>query len=385
MTARRRRIVFCAFQLPNRSDGGLESSTRIFEALAGYYEWTLVTTRETTFTARWRAGGARVIVTPFAEDAARLAKVIDYARWGARILAAAWAARADCIHANDIRAFNAASLPARLLRLPLLQTVRDTKGEGQIYGRQWYRAVRQCRRIVTLSSEMGRIIAGATGASQEKLRTINSIVDLSRFRPASKEERASLRAMLGVAPQEFAIGCIGAIREKKNQLALIERTLPQLFADVPAARLHLFGDFHPDTDPYGARCAAAAKGAGLSGRVLFHGHVPDAAMFLKALDAIVIGANHEGLARAMIEGMACGIPVVSFSVCSAQEMLDDTGAGRVVPLGDHGALTAVLAELAADPRARVEMGRRGRATAERLFNVERIRASYMELYNDVCA
>jgi len=375
------RILLAAFQVESHSNGGLESATSIFEALAGRYDWTLVTTRETIFTARWRAGGARVIVTPFEEGDARAARAINYARWGARILAAAVFTRADCIHANDTRAYKAASVPARLLQLPLLLTVRDTKAEDETYGRHWREAARQCRRIVTLSDEMGRIIAQKTGASPTKLCTINSIVDLARFAPPSEEERAASRAMLGMAPEEFAIGCIGAIRDKKNQLKLIELTLPLLVAAIPVVRLHFFGDFRPGADAYSARCTKAVQQLGMQKNVVFHGHMNDMAIRLKALDAIVIGARNEGLARAMIEGMACGVPVVSFSVCSAREMLDDTAAGEVVLNGDHMALAEALIRLAADPKRSAEMGRRGRATAERLFNADRIRAGYKQLYD----
>lgn len=379
----RRHIVLCAYQLPNESDGGLESATRIFEALAREYDWTFVTTRETRFTERWRAGGARVIVSAFDTQAPRPIQVIQYARWATRILVAAISARADCIHVNDTRAFKAAALSAQLLRLPLLLTVRDTKAQGETYGNHWRQAARQCDRIITLSDEMGGVIADAVGGQRARLRTVHSIVDLARFVPPSESERAECRAALGIAPEEFAIGCIGAIRDKKNQLELIERTGPKLFAAAPTARFHFFGDFHPQEDVYAARCADTVERLGLSERVVFHGHLPDMPQQLKALDAIVIGARNEGLARAMIEGMACGIPVVSFAVCSAQEMLGESGAGRVVRSGDHTALASALVDVAGDSAARVEMGRRGRATAERLFNAERIRARYCEIYDEL--
>lgn len=383
MSEPRRRILFSAFQLPNQSDGGLESATRIFEALARDHDWTLVTTRETAFTERWRAGGARVVVSPFEGSASDAARGLGYARWAGHIFSAARTGRADLIHVNDTRAFIAASLPARLLRLPLVLTVRDTKVQGEPYGRHWRRAARLCARIVTLSDEMGRIIAEKTGAPPERLCTINSIVDLVRFAPPAEEERAAGREALGIAAGEFAVGCIGAVREKKNQLELIERTLPPLLAAYPAARLHLFGDFQPGKDAYAASCAAAASAAGVAGRVTFHGHLPDMAEPLKALDAITIGARHEGLARAMIEGMACGVPVVSFAVCSAREMLEDTGAGVVVPQGDHAGLAAALARLAADPGERARMGHNGREIAERRFYMARIRAEYTKLYDDI--
>jgi glycosyltransferase involved in cell wall biosynthesis len=372
-----------AFQLPHRSDGGLESATRIFEALSDDYEWSFVTTRETEFTDRWRTGGARVILSPFSENLSRPMQMLNYARWASRIFAAAVSTRADCIHANDIRAYNAASLPVHLLRLPLLLTVRGTKATGGPYGRHWRRAARQCHRIDTLSDEMARIIADATGGPQEKIRTINSIVDLAEFTPPSAEERAAARHSLGIGQREFAIGGIGAIRDIKNQLELIEKTLPTLFTTNSSARLHLFGDYRPGVDPYAKRCTESVQRLGMQQRVVFHGHTNDIAQRLKALDAIVISAREEGLARAMIEGMACGIPVVSFSVCSAAEMLGDSGAGVVVSKGDYKGLIDALARLASDPDLRFQMGRRGRAFAEQRFGMEKIRTEYRKLYDEI--
>jgi glycosyltransferase involved in cell wall biosynthesis len=379
----RRSIIFAAFQTDKLSNGGLESATRIFEALADRYNWTFITTRETAFTARWRKGGAQTIVTPFQESTSRLAETLSYARWAAKILAAARAKRADCIHANDIRAFTAASLPARVLRLPVLLTVRDTKAEGEVYGRHWRRAALQCQRIVTLSDEMKSVIAERTGASLDKVRTINSIVDLERFAPSSGRARASCRSALAIAQHEFAVGCAGAVCDKKNQVELIEKMLPLLIAGCPDTRVHFFGDFSPKSDPYAARCASAVERLGMQQRVVFHGHTSNMAETLKVLDAVVIGSRREGLARAMIEGMACGLPVVSFSVCSAREMLDDTGAGQVVPIGDYIALAKALIRLAADPQGRAEIGRRGRLAAEQRFDAQRIRGRYVSLYDEI--
>jgi glycosyltransferase involved in cell wall biosynthesis len=188
---------------------------------------------------------------------------------------------------------------------------------------------------------------------------------------------------LGIGEDEYAIGCIGAIRDKKNQLELIQRTAPALANLLPNMRLHFFGDFAPDSDPYAQRCLASVRDLGLESQVVFHGHTADIAEATRVLDCIVIGARHEGLARCMIEGMACGIPVVSFAVCSAREMLVDTGAGRVVTLGDHIGLVEALADVARDRPERTLMGHRGRTAAQVLFDVNRIRASYQALYDEV--
>ena len=191
--------------MDQQSNGGMESATRIFEALADRYAWTFVTTRETHFNARWRSGGARVIVAPFDEHTNRLQRAKSYLNWSSTIFRCVASTGVDVIHANDTRAFNAASLPARLFRKPLLMTVRDTKGDGEAYGQVWRRAARQCRTIVTLSTEMGAVMAENIGAPPSKIRTINSIVDLVRFAPPSADERRTARAALGIAEEEFAI------------------------------------------------------------------------------------------------------------------------------------------------------------------------------------
>ena len=361
----------------------MESSTRIFEALSDRYDWTFVTTRETHFNPRWRDSGAQVAVCPFDEQADRLRRGAAYLAWSSSIFRCIASRGIDLIHANDTRAFNAASLPALLLRKPLVMTVRDTKGAGEPYGRVWRQAARQCRNIITLSSEMGEVMAENIGAAPSKLRTINSIVDLVRFAPPTPDGRRAARAALGIAEGEFAIGCIGVIRDKKNQRELIERALPEVVAQAPSSRIHFFGDFKPERDRYTAECAAAVSRMGLSNNVVFHGHLSDMAGTIKALDAIVIGARHEGLARAMIEGMACAVPVVSFAVCSAREMLAATGSGIVVPMGDYGGLAAALVRLALEPEMRTAIGIRGRRTAEERFNMQRISNDYLALYEEV--
>ncbi len=376
------RILFVASQTGSQSDGGLESATRIFEHLADRYEWNFVTTHDTSFTDRWRSRGARVQVVEFDERAGKGKKVGRFAVWGARVLGHALARRPGVIHANDPRAFQAASLAATVVRRPILMTVRDTKPDGAPVGAQWHEAARRCRTIVTLSDGMGEFMRLQTGVPSDRLRTIHSIVDLERFRPPTTTERAAERGRLGIADGQFSVGCVGVIREKKNQLELLSRMLPPLLRQAPRAHLHFFGDYEPGTDTYARRFSATLDELGLHHAVTMHGHRSGMARIYMALDAVVIGSRNEGLARCMIEAMATGIPVVSFDVCSAGEMLEATGAGVVVRQGDHIGLADALAGLAVRPDIRRDMGVCGRAVAESRFDADQIVAAYRALYDE---
>lgn len=374
-------IVFVASQNGNSSDGGIESATRIFEALVANYRWCLVTTHDTHFLARWRERGAHVSIAALDYGDKGLMLLRGYVGWSSRILIAALLEKPSVIHANDTRALKAAAPVARLLRLPLLLTVRDTKAPGEPYPSHWRQATRICRRIVTLSDEMGDILSAQIGAPRELFYTINSIVDLDQFSPPSTKQRENLRLQLGIGEMEFAVAVIGTIRDKKNQLELIKCTLPELFKKLPCARVHFLGDFSPNSNSYSARCASAA--AVLNGRAVFHGHQENIADWCKAVDCIVIGSRHEGLARAMIEGMACGVPIVSFDVCSAREMLTESGAGVVLSQGDYSGLTDVLIGLAHNTALRSDMGIRGRIVAESRFNAVRIAAAWRSVYTAI--
>lgn len=303
-----------------------------------------------------------------------------YANWSLKILSESFRRRPSVLHANDTRAFKATEPVARLLQLPVLLTVRDTKAPGESYSRHWRRAARVCHKIVVLSDEMGDILAQEIGAPRELFYTINSIVDLRSFTASSKEERAQIRMRLGIEHDEFAVAVAGAIRNKKNQLELIQKGLPPIIKGVQQARIHFLGDFNPKKDEYSRQCLAASTALG--GQVVFHGYQENMADWYRAVDCILIGSRHEGLARAMIEGMACGVPIVSFDVCSAREMLAENGAGYVVPQGDYDGLARSVMEIARKPARRIEMGRRGRAVAEARFNSQQIAGAWDSLYRE---
>ena len=245
------RILFGAYQTRHLSNGGMESATRIFEGLRDRFDWRLLTTREMPRTQRWREGGAKVAVTPFDEEGSKWARRFAGLRWNAAFARAEKSFRPDIVHLNDIQSYQAyafAHLPGG--KPPLVFTLRDTTPPGQPYSPIWSKLAKDAERIVVLSEEMGAELTRKLPAAAGKIEVINSIVDLQNFTPPSDEERVSARRRLGIGEHEFAIGCIGAIREKKGQLAFVQDALPSILTDHPDAKLHFIGDAGDTTDPY---------------------------------------------------------------------------------------------------------------------------------------
>lgn len=80
------------------------------------------------------------------------------------------------------------------------------------------------------------------------------------------------------------------------------------------------------------------KERGLENVFHFHGFVEDMRVWCQALDLAILVSRREGLARAMIEPLAYGIPVVAFDITSTREILEQHACGIVVPRGDYAHL-----------------------------------------------
>lgn len=365
-------ILFAAYQVDRVSNGGMESATRIFEALADDFRWTLITNRYTPRTERWRAGGARIVQFNLEGNELWPLRKARMALSSCRSLTLGQGV--DILHGNDIRGLQILAPLAQLSDKPFIFTLRDTKPECERYSPSWHLVARKLDALVTLSDDMSARVGERLPVPARLRHTINSIVDLEEFRPAV--DRSALRAHLGIKPDEVALGMVAGIFDKKRQLNVITDVMPAL-ADLPL-RLHLIGDFNPDTNAYARACAKAAEG--LPDRVVFHGFRRNVADWLAALDILVVASVREGLARCMIEAMACGTPVVSVDVSSAREMLETTGAGLVTQNDNWPAMSAAIRLLASNCSLRETMGNAGRQVAEARFSAVQVADQWRKLY-----
>jgi glycosyltransferase involved in cell wall biosynthesis len=368
-------ILFAAYQVARGSNGGMESATRIFEALSSDFNWTLMTNRETPRTARWRVGGAKIVSFPLNESSSKIARAPQLGLAAFKALFQ----KADVLHGNDIRCAQILLPAAKLAGTGFALTVRDTKAESDAYGSHWQRIANNLDVLVSLSNEMDRRLAMRLPISSSRRKIIGSIVDPKTFCRPSDSDKALLRAKLGIAEDECAVGMVAGVFEKKRQKEVIRDVLPTL-SDLDL-RLHIIGDFDPETDKYAQECLEIAIAKGLRNRVVFHGFRSDVADWLAALDIVLVASRREGLARCMIEAMSCGTPVVSVDVCSAKETLESTGAGIVVGSDDFSGLAQAIRSLCADADRRELMGRLGRQVVISRFSEENVAADWRALYS----
>ncbi len=86
---------------------------------------------------------------------------------------------------------------------------------------------------------------------------------------------------------------------------------------------------------------------------------------------------------ALLEAMACGTPVISTGVGGIPDMLDDGGAGVLVPYGDPRALGEAVFALLADPQRREQLAGRARTRCEERYDARRQFARLAALLREI--
>ena len=101
------------------------------------------------------------------------------------------------------------------------------------------------------------------------------------------------------------------------------------------------------------------------------------------MDLLVVPSVNEGMANAVLEGMACGVPVLAHRICGNSEMITHGTDGFVADLDTAGKLHAQLEQIVAEaPRLRT-IGAAARRTAVERFSLMNMVQDYARLYREL--
>ena len=179
--------------------------------------------------------------------------------------------------------------------------------------------------------------------------------------------------------QALRVLCVGRLVHLKGQ-SLLVRAIAELSSRGVDARLTLVGD-----GPRRAALDELARNLGVADRVHLAGSVGQDVIRDRYSDADVfcLPSFAEGLPVVLMEAMALELPVVTTPIAGVRELVEDGVSGRLVAPGELEPLVEALAELAADPQRRAEMGRAGRRRVLADYDVARSAAQMESLLADV--
>jgi glycosyltransferase involved in cell wall biosynthesis len=200
-----------------------------------------------------------------------------------------------------------------------------------------------------------------------KLVTANSegtVNSLSRLVPRHK---------LRLLPNPVTLPNLPDYRVRQNRFVSASRFEPHKAIDViirafgkavrscPDWELHLLGDGSSD-----AGLKALTKKLGLDRRVHFHGFVNDIEDHLCKAKAFVLASRYEGVPNAMLEAMACALPVVASNASPGPlQFIVHGKTGLVFEVDDTEQLASALVQIAREESNSRQMGEAARLRMER--------------------
>ncbi len=230
------------------------------------------------------------------------------------------------------------------------------------------------RRVICNSAMVRDEILRHYPVSPELLRIIPNGVDCERFHPGLRRELGpQTRRRFGIPVEAVVLTIVGSGYQRKGVDQLI-RALPET-----PAQTHLLV-VGKDRKP--AHYQRLAHRLGVASRVHIAGPQDDPRPFYAAADVYAHPALYDPAPSAVLEAMACGLPVVASEKTGNSDIIRSQRAGNVCDALDRAGLLAAIAGLL-DPRQRAEQGDNARRAAETSFSLPQMTDAYLTFYREM--
>ena len=289
----------------------------------------------------------------------------------------------EIVHAWDMDAAIFGGLAARIAGIPFVTSHRDT---GDIY--PWYKLLlraivdRLASQVIANCQAAGKAVKWRRWLRRD-VEVIPNLFDLDRFDVESQE----IFSRVELIPRGWNAVVVSRLDPEKDVVCAVEAV----------GRFYVYGSRHDagsrqsekvhllvagDGPERQALKAAAARWA-ISDKVVFLGDVPDVPALLKhASVGLLLPQRNEGLANAILEYMAAGLPVIATQCGGNPELVEDGVTGWLVPPRSPAAVSYLMTRLQEDADLAVRMGQAARERV-RKFLPERVLPRLERLYRSI--
>ncbi len=209
--------------------------------------------------------------------------------------------------------------------------------------------------------------------------TIRNGVDTNKYAPPPDKIKAKQKLKLPKLPSNsFVIGAVGRFGKYKRHAMLVS-AFDEFATSHKEAVLILAGDGGPEKHRTLQRIAECRN----RGRIHWLGFLNDINRFYQGIDLLVSPSINEGMSNAILEAMACGVPVLANKACGNAEILSSSEGGILTAMDNKSALANILSTIL---KERTELSRKGtlaREAASKRFSIEEMTENYRKLYQQI--
>lgn len=218
-------------------------------------------------------------------------------------------------------------------------------------------------------------------------------IDTALFKPMERNE--ALAELLNVEGQRSkveghrskveghrlkVVGFVGELREKKGLAALLSGCA-QLIKKTPATLL-IIGQIRDGEDK---KAFEEFKTSNPQLPITVTGHVPhkDLPAYYSLMDVFVNPSLRDGMPNALLEALACGLPVVATPVGGAVDVIKDGKNGVFARVNDADDLAEKILELLDDAEKCGELGKNARESIVDRFTPEKELQANLDVYRTI--
>ena len=170
-------------------------------------------------------------------------------------------------------------------------------------------------------------------------------VDTALFM-GTRGKRDALLKEISADEKSIILLSVGELSDRKNHVVSIKA-----LSEIKNENLHLV---IAGTGEKREEFLSLAKELGVDGRVHLLGFRTDIPEFLKSADIFLFPSLQEGLPVALMEAMACGLPVICSEIRGNIDLIDES-CGILCPLADTDAFKDAIVKLVSDEKLRDKM------------------------------
>jgi glycosyltransferase involved in cell wall biosynthesis len=224
-------------------------------------------------------------------------------------------------------------------------------------------------KIVAISREIYNDLISC-GVHKDKIVYIPNSVDTEYYTPP----------ILKTSDSPMNILFVGRLTEQKGVDTLLRAIKELIGKGINHLSLTLVGD-----GPLRVELESIVNALEIKKYVKFAGSMSDVIQYYHNSHILVIPSHWEGLSLVLLEGMACGLPIVASNLGGNREGIEDGINGLLFAPGKESELSSKIIYFLENPEAAKEMGRISREKAVAHFSLRQNIHKYAELYKSLLA
>jgi len=257
------------------------------------------------------------------------------------------------LRGSDVPGYDAVNAPLQAVHQILRPVTR----------RIWSRADAVVANSRALSVLAQPILAG------RPIQVVTNAIEADAFSPAASNGRK--------ASAELRLLTVARLTQRKG--------LQDLFRAMTELRQEPLRLTVQGTGSHQEALKELARTLGISDQVQFAGFCVREQLpsVYRQADVFVMPSLSESCSMAVLEAMACGLPIIACWVGGMAEYVEDGVNGLLVPPGDSQALAQAIRSLLHNASLRAEMGRQSAAKARKDYSWERVTGEYLAIYRRI--